>query len=268
MKAEKKINNWEEFEKTIKDIYFACQNRKDETGLYVSAPLFRGQSNGEWDLETTLGRWKKNITVEEYFRIIIGIKSTIESCLLRHWEPSYLDIDKALKELSRPPYSIPVPFCEYMVYLRHNGFPSPFLDWTRSPYVAAFFAFNENTKTNPAIFMYIEYTGEGKAGSLRKGEIRSIGPNLTTHKRHHLQQCEYTYCIKRIDERLHYASHEDVFSQNKSNQDLLTRYVLPYSEKSNFIKKLNSMNINAYSLFETEEALMGKLANEEFLIGE
>lgn len=42
--------------------------------------------------------------------------------------------------------------------------------------------------------------------------------------------------------------------------------ILPYSERSNFLSKLNSMNINAYSLFETEEGLMNKLANEEFLV--
>ncbi len=269
MEVQKKINNWEEFEKRIKDVYSDYQERKAETGLYVSTPLFRGQSNGEWDLETTLDRWRKDISVEEYFRIIIGIKSTIESCLLKRWELSYSDIGKAIEELGRSLYRIPVPFCEYMAHLRHNGFPSPLLDWTRSPYIAAFFAFNEDKKTDPAIFIYTEFAGEGKAGNSRKAEIHSIGPNLTTHRRHHLQQCEYTYCVKRNNGKIYYTNHEDVFSQDRdNNQDLLEKYTLSYSERSNFIKNLNLMNINAYSLFETEEALMGKLANEEFLIGD
>lgn len=33
------------------------------------------------------------------------------------------------------------PALTFMTHLRHCGFPSPILDWSRSPYVAAYFAF-------------------------------------------------------------------------------------------------------------------------------
>lgn len=95
-----------------------------------------------------------------------------------------------------------------------------------------------------------------------------MGPNITTHRRHHLQQCEYTFCIEGVSSGLYFASHEEAFKSAfpKQEQDLIEKYILPISKKSQFLAQLDLMNINAYSLFETEEGLMNKLANEKFLI--
>ena len=156
---------------------------------------------------------------------------------------------------------------QFMTYLRHNGFPSPLLDWTRSPYIAAFFAFNEAKEQDVAIFMYIEYAGQAKSWICGDARICSMGPNVTTHKRHHLQQCEYTFCVKEDDQsQKYYTNHEEAFAFEYEDQDLLEKYVIPVSQKSEFLYKLNQMNINAYSLFETEEGLMNKLSNEQFII--
>jgi hypothetical protein len=266
MKEAEEINTWEEFEETIKTIDFSVQDlRNNEDNAYVSTPLFRGQSDGGWHLETTLDRLSKNVAVDKYFGIIRSIKAAVESCTSRRWE---LPEVKTVVEKNRYCAILPLEY-EFMAYLRHNGFPSPLLDWTRSPYIAAFFAFSEDRKTDPAIFVYTEDMGEGKVSDSINGRIVSMGPNVRTHKRHFLQQSEYTYCVKKgLGNNVCYTSHEDVFSKSIPDlgQDNLEKYILSYDQRANFLSKLNLMNINAYSLFETEEGLMNKLAIEELLI--
>jgi len=110
-----------------------------------------------------------------------------------------------------------------------TGFPSPFLDWTYSPYVAAYFAFrkkSEKSDAEVAVFAYSEMPYGGKHTS-NAPSIYSLNPEATTHRRHFLQQSKYTICMK-IDRVLcpsaepettvEFASHEMVFSQGEPSK--------------------------------------------------
>ena len=46
-------------------------------------------------------------------------------------------------------------------------------------------------------------------------------------------------------------------------QDVLVKYLIPVSERDKVLEKLDLMNVNAYSLFGSEEALMDTLAYRE-----
>lgn len=253
------LDSWDTFEKSLSSFFDEWNKRKKEKQpIYISTPLFRGQSNSSWKLDTTLERFtNRTFDEHDYYRTIRGVKPAVVSLTQKEWD---------LPEF-REGRIVPVPTgYEFMVYLRHHGFPSPLLDWTRSPYVAAFFAFRSPQvpeSERVAIYSFIEYPEGGRGYYAGSPIVHGLGPYVETHKRHYAQQCEYTVCVKEVDTKRVYCSHETAFSNNASDQGELTKYTLPTSERRKVLKKLQRMNVTAFSLYGSEESLMETLAYQE-----
>lgn len=254
--------------KTWRDLEsFALQLKSDTTrpaGVtagYYSDLLFRGQGSHEWSLQTTLQRAAPSLTrLSEYYRAIAIVQTHLESLTPRRW--SEIDYPSMIKELSTyDSLSLgSLPHYSYLVYLRHHGFPSPLLDWSRSLYVATFFAYQHVRSDRIAIFAFQELSGVGKAGSSDRPQILTLGPNIRTHERHFLQQGEYTTALQYFDSTWHLSEHIDVVNANERNQDNLWKLTAPSSFRTEVLRQLETYNINAYSLFQNEEALLSTLA--------
>lgn len=260
------IDSWEEFENRIRQLESErCQLVGAADALHVSPFLFRGQGNYSWSLRTTLerigeGPW----TFSKYFKLICKARPEIETFTGARWEMKELpELAQWAEEYDSIWTSFPA--YDYLVYLRHHGFPSPLLDWTRSPFIAAFFAFSdaEPSSERVAIYAYMETTGEGKVSSFRDPLIRSFGPYVRSHSRHFLQQSRYTIAAQFKDKRWAFASHEGVFSNAIEAQDRLWKFTLPTEERSKVLKVLDKFNLNAFSLFQTEEALLRTITFRE-----
>ena len=190
--GEVRLQDWKSFEEIIRALFDQLNDSRVTARSGVSEPLFRGQQLASWHLTTTLERFVKDeVPVEGYYRTIRAVKPTIESFTDKTWNvPSKF-------EMGHTAISLP-PSVEFMAYLRHHGFPSPLLDWTLSPYVAAFFAFRSQALEDKdvAIYSFLEDIGRGKSVKDPGPRITGIGRYMTTQKRHHTQQCEYTICTK------------------------------------------------------------------------
>ncbi|MDD4005239.1 MAG: FRG domain-containing protein [Elusimicrobiaceae bacterium] len=268
--------SWNEFKQKLPSIESKCIKLADNTTFTPMAAYFRGQADAKWELKTTLERethFELYSSCKDYISLLNKIDGAIKSI---HPESPKFDyknhLDKSHMLFSNND------LLEYFAFVRHLGFPSPLLDWSRSPYVAAFFAFNTCDPTAVSnVAIYVLYnnsvlTHEQTSG-IRGTTFLFIGEYLRTHKRHYIQQSNYTLALESSltkDNATYKLSSEKFVPYIKTfecdnSRNYLKKYILPSSERNIALKDLDKMNINSFSLYESDEALMKTLFNREVL---
>ena len=276
------LRTWEEFEEQLKEIRKERAEHQKKLGPRSSELLFRGQEYSCWPLSTTLERSdREGMSIADYYLLICRVQPQVESFTGSSWNlPQWPEIKELLGELNhrdtqRPSYE----YClqgdvySYMVHLRHHGFPSPLLDWTLSPYVAAFFAFRRAIESGErvSIYAFCESPEGFKTTSSDEPRVNALGPYVRTHRRHFLQQCQYTICVvfNNGAQGWRFVAHETFFDRPTSPglsslQDVLWKFNIPSTERLKVLRLLNDdYNINAFSLFGSEESLMETMALRE-----
>jgi hypothetical protein len=258
------VGSWKEFEVAFVKLMEAEKAADRQT----SSLLFRGQNDSSWKLATTLERAiNEAMRVSYYYNLMLKAQSQIETFTDYRWNlPEFPKVDSLLREYDTMRREV-FPDLEtyrYLIYLRHHGFPSPLLDWTRSYRVAAFFAFrNPPIADHVSLFVYSETPRLVKGGSSDESRINRSGTYIRSHRRHFLQQSEYTMCLEFRDNNTWFVSHETVFDRNEPDQDVLWKFNIPSSERLKVLMMLDEFNLNAFSLFGSEETLMETLATRE-----
>ena len=261
-----RVNTWEECEREILNI-------ENDNSFALNEVWFRGLPNSTWALTSTLERRVANLRdvvdtyhVAEYYRLMWRIKPEIETFMGSTWEMPSDETTHAwtrsydkFRNLLESAYS-------FMAHLRHHGFPSPLLDWTRSPYFAAYFAFAkpERDSDEVAIYVYSERPNNLKVGGSDSPSIFPLGPLVKTHKRHFRQKSRYTVCAE-FDQTNGWCfkPHQTVFDLGRTDQDVLRKIVIPKTERIKVLNLFDKFNLNAFSLFDSEEGLMETLACRE-----
>ena len=139
MKNPISLNTWEDFERELVRINEQNETMHEEKRLSRRAyPLFRGVTDNGYQLKSTLDRVQEGMSYSCYLEIVKIAREHIATCTGKKW-----DLETEEPNIHLGEVNLPLSFYEFMAYLRHNEFPSPLIDWTKSPYIAAYFAFRD-----------------------------------------------------------------------------------------------------------------------------
>lgn len=214
---------------------------KEIVGLEINdrkSFIYRGQSDSRWTLTTSLHRTKQLTSLEDflyYFQNIIPeAQEQVEA-----WDGTRRDL------------SNPLEMSQFLAFMQHNGFPTPLLDWTFSPYIAAYFAFEGVNQFDPQSNEVAIYSFDQQAWFDTYNPINNFDdptPHVTllrpTFRGNHKQMLQqgvfwFTNCL---DPESHILNNE------KENLSFLHKYTISVKERPNIMRDLELMGITAMQL--------------------
>jgi FRG domain-containing protein len=244
----------------------APDSRSKASGTY----WYRGQTNAEWGLETSFLRMTRHLAKQREEAIELEDEARQEFMSRAHLFIDAGNMDKVK--------TIP---CRWAL-MQHHGAPTRLLDWTASPYVAAYFATQQDgSDRDGAVWCFChrrlhaafvkEYGSEPPDltrtededpavkrlhDALRNPSARpSVLPlefRFFSSARMAEQQGRFTMCLR---------VHQDhVCIAARVPQSHLKKIIIPHRIKPDFLAELRRMNITAAALFPGVDGLGRSIA--------
>ncbi len=219
------------------DFKLLAAHQLAQNGAYI----YRGQRDSTWTLVTSLHRTAIVRNPQEVVKYINNILPLVLDPVSA-WSNKVWDL------------ASPLGLAEFLAFLQHNGFPTPLLDWTYSPYIAAYFAFESINhfapqNENVAIYAFNQALWREKHPRAGHADVAAMEPTLATiaprlfgnHKLA-LQQGCFTYAnVANVEQFV--QAQEQVHACT-----FMEKYVLPVEERPYAIRELSLMGTSAIQL--------------------
>ena len=195
------------------------------SGVY----LFRGMGDADWDLSPAFDRRFRDIPSRDrlalWYRLLAAFR---EACEAAGLSVEILQDERKL-----------------IAFGQHYGLPTRLLDWTLSPYVAAFFAFRHVLAARAEPFGYVSiwvlHTGSSVWSPDTGVEIVSA-PSVENMRLRN-QSGKFTLA------KTPFANLERYVENCEGDEVALTRMILPASEAGHAVPDLDAMGINSAHVF-------------------
>jgi len=232
--------------------------------LYGTGPfrrglfLFRGQRSYDWKLESSFDRWFNGQKKKESLRVETAKK--------------LLDFFRREVEDFRRDIKVPIDEFGLLALGQHYGLPTRLLDWSESPYIAAFFAFLEAALEAPVeeissdrVAIVALDTQNYLFGADRGIEVISI-PRIDNPRLRN-QVGRFTHARASFSSIEQYIDFEEGNGNEVTSDYPLVKFTIPDTEAEIALAELDGMGINPAFIYPdlsgcaTAAKLMSRIVN-------
>jgi len=233
--ANAKVTNWA----TFKEYALSLEPQRN---------VFRGQESNAWRLRTFFHRAGR-ADLRKFVMRDVGMLHAQLSSLTRH----QFNLDNQLENAA------------FYSMVQHHGYPTPLLDWTWSPFIAAYFAFRKRRPAGEFARIFVFDQREWQSDVRRWHIISSCLPHFSflnplaiNNPRMVPQQA--LSIVSNVDDIESFIE----FNEVKNKKTYLEVIDLPVAERPQIMQELSLMGITAGSMFPGLDGACEQLRERNF----